>query len=225
MRSIAPGSSGATVISRSPSTSGSSSRARHVGRHQQVGRVVGPAAGRREERSLEVEPERLGPVGRGVRQPGPDPLGEGGELRRAARSRRSAGTRSRPVAAAAGPSRRALPDRPSRRGRPSRGRGRRRTPGRRTVRPQAPRPRGRSTAIRPSSIVIRPFATRSSRTSRPLTMVVASVLKGRPRGSSRASRRPRRDPAPRRRTGHRARSGRPDSATRSPRYGARRRPR
>ena len=39
-------------------------RARGVGRDGKVARVVGPASGRGEERALEIEPERLGAVGR-----------------------------------------------------------------------------------------------------------------------------------------------------------------
>ena len=171
MRSVAPGSSGATVISRSPSTSGSSVGRGASAGDQQVARVMGPAAGRREERSLQVEPERLGPVGRGVRQPGPDPLGEGDELaeRRGHRGRQERG--HAPSQQPAGHAVERRRDRPWRRGRPSRGRGRRRTRGRGTGR-QRPRSSSRSTAaIRPSSIVIRPSATRSSRTSRPPTVV------------------------------------------------------
>ena len=68
-------------------------------------------------------------------------------------------------------------------------------------------PSSRSTAaIRPSSIVSRPGATRSSRTSRP------SIGRG-----HRARRRADPGPAPRRRTARRARTARRRSATRSPR--------
>ena len=51
-------------------------RARDVGRDEEVGRVLRTVPRRREERALEVEPERLGAVGRGVRQPRPDAVGE-----------------------------------------------------------------------------------------------------------------------------------------------------
>ncbi len=43
--------------------------------------VVCALARRRDERPLEVEPERVGAVGRGDRDPGPDALGEGMQLR------------------------------------------------------------------------------------------------------------------------------------------------
>ena len=49
-------------------------RRRDVGRDLQVGRVVGAATGSGEERALQVEPERLGAVGRGVRRPVADAI-------------------------------------------------------------------------------------------------------------------------------------------------------
>jgi len=56
-------------------------RAGGVGGGQQVGRVVRPASVCGEERSLQVEPERLGPVGWGMGHPGADAVGEGAEIR------------------------------------------------------------------------------------------------------------------------------------------------
>ena len=208
---------GRSVISRRPS---SERLERRAGRRPGTRscRVMRAASGRGEERAFEVEPERLGAVGRGVGQPGPDPLGEPGEL---VERRGHGGRQERGHAAAEQPAghpveRRA--DRPSRRGRPSRGRGRRRSPGRCTGRRRRRRRSSSSTAtIRPSSRVIRPGATRSSRTSRPRRSCRGVIGSRRPPvGRVRA-----RHPAPRRRTGRRARSGRPGSAIRWPRHGDR----
>ena len=52
---------------------------------RQMRRVVRAASGRGEERALEIEPERLGAVGRGVGEPGPDAFGEAERDHRAAR--------------------------------------------------------------------------------------------------------------------------------------------
>ncbi len=132
---------------------------RHIGWDPQERRIVGAMTGRREERSLEVEPEWLGAIRRGRRHPAADPFGERAERRRAAPSRRSAGTRSPLAAAGSWPCRRGRPGRPSRRGRPSRGHARRRTPGRdtdrrhrttrRSRRRRSARPRWRSARPRP----------------------------------------------------------------------------
>ena len=62
--------------SRSPSTSGSRSPGRRrPGARRKAGSCA-PARRRRDERALEVEPERLGAVGRRVRDPAADALGE-----------------------------------------------------------------------------------------------------------------------------------------------------
>ena len=106
-------------------------------RRRRPGAAGAPGRGRPsracdEERALEVEPERLGAVGRARRDPAADPVGERVERRQ---RRVTAGRQERGHAVpeqARGPSRRAPPRRPSRRGRPSRGRGRRRSPGRDT---------------------------------------------------------------------------------------------
>ena len=92
MRSSAPGSSGAIVISRRPSRSGSIS-GRDVRGGPEVARVVGALLRDRQERALEVEAERLRAIGRSGGQPRPDALGELDERRAAARTRPSAGTR------------------------------------------------------------------------------------------------------------------------------------
>ncbi len=55
-------------------------RERHVRGHQEVGRVVGTPPHGGEERPLQVEAQRLGAVGRAVREPSPDALGEGDQL-------------------------------------------------------------------------------------------------------------------------------------------------
>ena len=80
MSSVAPGSSGATVISRRPSTSGSSVDCGTFAGCSRWAGVVGTAPNGREERSLEVEAQRLGAVSRGVRKPPADALGEGDQL-------------------------------------------------------------------------------------------------------------------------------------------------
>ena len=56
-------------MTRSPPRSGSSSSRGNVGRDTQVGRIVCAATGVGQERALEVEPERLGAVGRRIGQP------------------------------------------------------------------------------------------------------------------------------------------------------------
>ena len=53
--------------------------ARGTGRFAKMGRRVGTALARSQERTLEIEPERLRAVGRRGRHPCPDPVGEGGE--------------------------------------------------------------------------------------------------------------------------------------------------
>ena len=69
MSSSAPGSSGAIVIRRSPSRSGSRSRRSTSAGRPEERRIVGAAAGLGEERPLEVEPQRLRAVGGCAGQP------------------------------------------------------------------------------------------------------------------------------------------------------------
>ena len=79
MSSGAPRSSGATVMTRRPSRNVASVVLGHVrGVAQQVGRVGAPLR-LGEEGSLHVEAQRLRPVARGGRQPGPHAVGEVGE--------------------------------------------------------------------------------------------------------------------------------------------------
>ncbi len=76
MRSIAPGSSGAMVMTRSPSMSGSStSRGTEDGARSAVGSWAPRRTGG-QERSLEIEPERLRAIRRRARPPVADAVGE-----------------------------------------------------------------------------------------------------------------------------------------------------
>ena len=191
---------------------------RDVGRDLQVGRVVSAATGSGEERSLQVEAERPGAVGGGVRRPVANGI-----------PRRSTSAESGAVTAvgrndvtpvseqAAGHPRRARRDHPSRRGRPSRGRGCRRSRGLMNGASGA-LARGPSSmaAIRSASIVTVPSSTRSSRTGRPTTVVGPRSVIDRPRTRAVPSRQDR-GQGPRRRTGRRVRSGPLHSAIRSPR--------
>ena len=76
MRSSAPGNSGATVTSRRPSRCGFQVGESQVRRTPQERGVVGALARMRQPRSLQVRPERLGAVRRGIGHPVADVVDE-----------------------------------------------------------------------------------------------------------------------------------------------------
>ena len=173
-----------------------------------------PSPRRREERALEVEARAAaapsaGAVGHPARGPGrrtaaARPRGADGAV---GRNEVTPAAQQRPGHAGQGARRRRW-----RRGRPSRGRGRRRSPGAMNGPPAAASSAssGSTAAIQPSSIVTRPATTPSARTRRPRDAL-------RHHDSSAA----RRASRPRPRTARRARSGPPGSGSRSPRSGGR----
>ena len=161
----------------------------------------------RDERALEVEPERLGAVGRGVRHPGADAIGEGVEVGQRGRPGRRQERRDAVAEEGAGHPVEIGRVGPSRRGRPSRGRGRRRSPGRATAARRPAASRRRRWTLDPA--IHRPRSRRARR--RPVVEDQPAASSAWPSAVS-----PFVGPGPvgaaPRRTTRRARSGRPDSA-------------
>ena len=199
MSSSAPGISGATVTTRSPSRCGLEVLVAQVRRGSQQGRVVRTALRMRQPRPLEVRAEGLRTVGRGDRHPVVDLVDEPVQV---VERRRDPGRQERGHAMA-----QQVPRHPVER----------RAAAHRVVAAPAVHvdvdeagrdERGAGGGVggpvstptmTSSSTVIVPSSTESSRTRRPLIVVVMARPPGR--------RAPR--PAPRRRTARRARSGPP----------------